>query len=99
MSFTTGSDYADSIFSNVAQTFINNTLSRNGLISTGPAPAGNQSPAQIAAGKTGSLPTPSSANNTGVFNSLGLGGFNGNKTIYYVAGAVLIVAIVLAVRK
>lgn len=98
MNLSTGNDYADSLFSDIAGTFITQTLQRNNLISTGPAPAGNQTAAQIANGQAGSLPTPVSAGNTGVMNSLGLG--NGSsKMVYYVIGAVLVVGLILAVRK
>lgn len=98
---STGSDYLDQVFSDVTKTFINQTLERNNLIVKSQPQQGNQTAAQIAQGQTGGRITPTQTANNGVLNSLGLNfGNGGSSTMLYIGiGALVLVAIYVAVKK
>lgn len=90
-------DFLANTFSNVFQTFVTDTLSRNNLITTGPNPGGNLSQAQIAAGQRPVEQTVLPSANGSVMNSLGGGmlGMSSTMTWVLIGGVVLVGAIVL----
>ena len=87
--------FLSNTFSNVFQTFVTDTLSRNNLISTGPNPGGNLSQAQIAAGQRPVEQTIMPSANGSVMNSLGGGmlGMSGTMTWVIVGGVVLLAGV------
>lgn len=98
---STGNDYLDQVFSDVTKTFINQTLERNNLIVKAQPQQGNQTAEQIAKGQAGGRVQPTQTANNGVLNSLGLNfGNGGSSTMLYVGiGALVLVAIYVAVKK
>lgn len=98
---STGSDYLDQVFSDVTKTFVNQTLQRNNLIVKAQPQHGNQTAEQIAKGQTGGKVTPTQTSNNGVLNSLGLNFGNGGSSmmLYVGIGALVLVAIYVAVKK
>lgn len=91
-------DFLAGTFSNVFQTFVTDTLSRNNLITTGQNPGGNLSQAQIAAGQRPVEQTIIGGSGNGsVMNSLGGGmlGMSSTMTWVLVGGVVLVGAIFL----
>jgi len=91
-------DFLSNTFSNVFQTFVSDTLSRNGLITTGQNPGGNLSQAQIQAGQRPVEQTIIAGNGNGsTMNSLGGGMLGMSSTMTWVAvgGVVLLVGIYL----
>lgn len=90
-------DFLSNTFSNVFQTFVTDTLSRNNLITTGQNPGGNLSQAQIQAGQRPVEQTIIPSANGSVMNSLGGGMLGMSSTMTWVAvgGVVLLVGIYL----
>jgi hypothetical protein len=98
---STGSDFLDQVFSDVTKTFVTQTLERNNLIVKSHPQQGNQTEAQIAQGQTGGRVQPTQTANNGVLNSLGLnfGGGSGSTMLYIGIGALVLVAVYVAMKK
>lgn len=89
------SDFVESAFSNVFQTFATDTLQRNGLIRSGTPANGNPLPNQSG------VPTPVyAANTSGLDRSKGWG-FMGldSKTSILLIGGVAVIAVVIFMRR
>ena len=87
---------------NVFSTALNTTLERNGLVKQGPAPTGNLSASQIAAGQVPGSPSinQNNPNAGGLMNSIGFGGAGGMSPMVIFGGvAVLGLVAFLALKK
>jgi len=89
--------FLSNTFSNVFQTFVTDTLSRNNLITVGQNAGGNLSQAQIQAGQRPVEQTIMPSANGSVMNSLsgGMMGMSPTMTWAIVGGAILVVAILI----